>query len=103
MGGKYDGWVIKVEMSEYGIFGPEGTDEYNVDWSLDNLMWAIHDKLTAEYPGAEIVINLHSINDMDVVVDSDGDIDEEHGLCVNGFVIQIWQGGVWADWAIERS
>jgi len=94
MGGKYDGWVIKVEMSEDGIFGPD--DNLDVTRSFGKLSSMIRAKLTAEYPGAEIVINLHSINDRDVVVDSDGDIDEEHGLCVNGFVGQIWQDGDWA-------
>jgi len=99
MGGKYDGWVIKVEMSEGSIFWPDGADKYNIDWSLDNLMWAIHDKLVVEYPGAEIVIDLRSANDRNIITDPVGDTDEEHDLRVNEVVFQIWRGRAWA---VER-
>jgi len=103
MNGKYDGYEIKVEMSEGGIFWPDGADKYNVSWSLDNLARAIQDKLVVEYPGAEIAIDLRSANDRNIITDPDGDIDEEHGHSVNGFVGQIWQDWDWADWAIECS
>lgn len=94
----YQDYSIKIEWSEDGIWGPEGTDSYDVDASLDNLAALLRERIEAEYPGAELDINLTSINDRVQVIGTDVATEDDIRAVVTELGSRVWGE---FDWAVE--
>ena len=96
----YRDYSIKIEWSEDSIWGPEGTDSYDVDASLDNLADRLRERIEAEYPGVELDIDLTSIHDRIVVNGSEVATENDISVEVSEIGNQIWQE---FDWAITMT
>jgi Arc/MetJ-type ribon-helix-helix transcriptional regulator len=93
--------LIKIEYSEGSLFGGwEDMTSYDVEASMDRFGNLLQQKLQAEYPQAEIVIE--SGDDDWVVVyspDQDGGVEEEIKIGVDEIIAEIYQD---EDWAVEK-
>jgi hypothetical protein len=93
-----ENYAVKIEWSEDGIWGPGGTDGYDVEASLEKLETNLRAAIAEEYPDAEIEIHLTNINDRVTVFGDDPATEDEMKREVAEIGSTVWQE--W-DWAVE--
>ena len=92
-------YTIEIEMSEDAIWGPEGTDGYDVDDSLENLERNVTDAIRSEFDEiGEVEFDLRSINDNVQVFGDDPQIEDTLEREITEIISDVWQE--W-DWAVE--